>query len=224
MYRPYAGGYCLGEGARMTAEAIVMNRSAVALAADSAVTIGRADPPGVSKTYEGANKLFELIKGSNIGIMIYSSAEINSTPWETIIKSYRQENPGFTASHVSDYTDHFLRYIAEHEHLLRPQDELLTAKNIAARDIYSHIIEGLYNRPEWELFRSNGTMIQSKMKAALNVIVDEWAAEVDDATEMNFEDSAKIALGADFRGPILDKILRAILSYRIELSGSGSAT
>src|SRR5438552_8680294 len=55
---------------------------AVALAADSAATIG-------DKIYSSANKLFTLSKYHPIGIMIYGGAELMGLPWETIIKQYR---------------------------------------------------------------------------------------------------------------------------------------
>ena len=44
----------------MTTEIAILNRSAVALAADSAVSV--ATPNGI-KVYDGVNKLFELITG-----------------------------------------------------------------------------------------------------------------------------------------------------------------
>jgi hypothetical protein len=56
----------------MTAEIAVLNKSAVALAADSAVTIGR--PPN-SKIYNTVNKIFELSSVHPVGIMIYGSLD-----------------------------------------------------------------------------------------------------------------------------------------------------
>ncbi|WP_230079588.1 hypothetical protein [Serratia marcescens] len=52
----------------MTAEIAVFNKSAVALAADSAVTISGGD--GVSKIYNGADKLFALSRHHPVGIMV----------------------------------------------------------------------------------------------------------------------------------------------------------
>ncbi len=66
----------------MTAEITVMNKSAVALAADSAVTLG---PPGNGKIYDTVNKVFSLSKFHPVGIMIYGNAEFMRIPWETII-------------------------------------------------------------------------------------------------------------------------------------------
>ena len=68
----------------MTAEVAVLNKSAVALAADSAmsVSVGNSE-----KTYP-TNKLFALTKQRPIGIMIYNNAEFMNIPWETIILPY----------------------------------------------------------------------------------------------------------------------------------------
>ncbi len=68
----------------MTAEIVVMNKNGIAMAADSAVTIGE------QKIYNSAVKLFSLSKTEPIGIMIYGSADLSSTPWEIIIKQYKK--------------------------------------------------------------------------------------------------------------------------------------
>ncbi len=51
----------------MTAEIGVMNRLGVALAADSAVTIGG----DARKVYSSADKLFQLSLGAPVGVMVY---------------------------------------------------------------------------------------------------------------------------------------------------------
>lgn len=65
-----------------------MNKSAVALAADSAVTID-GGPEGV-KIYQ-TNKLFMLSKYHPVGLMIFNDAEMMNLPWESIIKYFRQQ-------------------------------------------------------------------------------------------------------------------------------------
>lgn len=57
----------------MTAEIAILNKSAVALAADSAVTISTPTGP---KIYDSVNKLFVLIKGRPVGVMLYDSADL----------------------------------------------------------------------------------------------------------------------------------------------------
>ena len=70
----------------MTAEVAIMNAQAVALAADSAVTFGGSE---TQKIFANANKIFTLSKYHPVGVMIYGSARLIGTPWETVIKRYR---------------------------------------------------------------------------------------------------------------------------------------
>ena len=72
----------------MTAEVTVLNRHAVALAADSAVTISTGDQ---KKVFNSVNKLFRLSLTYPVGVMVYGAATMFSVPWETIIKLYRNE-------------------------------------------------------------------------------------------------------------------------------------
>ncbi len=67
----------------MTAEVAILNKNAVALAADSAMTTG------LGKIYP-ANKLFALTKHRPLGVMIYNKADFMGVPWETLIKMYRR--------------------------------------------------------------------------------------------------------------------------------------
>ena len=73
----------------MTAEVAVMNRLAVALAADSAVTISRGD---TSKVFPSDNKIFELSQTQPVGMMIYHSTQFFGVPWEIIAKDFRQNH------------------------------------------------------------------------------------------------------------------------------------
>lgn len=184
----------------MTAEAIIMNRSAVALAADSAVTISGAEG---MKTFEGANKLFELIKGSNIGVMIYSNAEINGTPWETVIKTFRTDHSTFHASHVEDYFDAFTKYVSEHPKLLKQEDEWLPVMRLSmwfAEMIFDYL--GVY---PIQLTHSNGNIIKTKTRAAVGEFCDKWEKALVDIPDITsgFADPEK-TFRADFGQGILE--------------------
>ena len=89
----------------MTAEVAVLNKSAVALAADSAMSVG-----DTGKTYP-TNKLFALTKYRPIGLMIYNNAEFMGIPWETIVKMYRHELGPLGKATVTDYAEDFLGYV-----------------------------------------------------------------------------------------------------------------
>jgi hypothetical protein len=70
----------------MTCEVAVMNKRGIALAADSAVTLGAS-----RKIYHTAEKLFSLSSSVPIAIMTYGSADMMNVPWETVIKVYAQK-------------------------------------------------------------------------------------------------------------------------------------
>src|ERR1700677_181446 len=90
----------------MTAEIGILNKSAIALAADSAVTIHDG-----KKIYNSVNKLFALSQCHPIGIMIYGNAEFMGVPWETIIKMYRHQLKRKKFDHLSQYAESFLKFI-----------------------------------------------------------------------------------------------------------------
>ena len=89
----------------MTAEVIILNASGVALAADSAVTIGG------TKIYNTAIKLMALSKTEPVGVMVFGSAGIMGVPWETLIKVYRKQLRDKRFDVLEDYSDDFLRYL-----------------------------------------------------------------------------------------------------------------
>ena len=72
----------------MTAEVAVLNKLAVALAADSAVTISSG---AQAKIYNTVNKIFELSDRQPIGVMIYGGLNFMGLPLEVIIKEYRRK-------------------------------------------------------------------------------------------------------------------------------------
>ena len=98
----------LPDGPNMTAEIAVMNKGAIALAADSKVTIGGGS---AAKTYDTVNKLFTLSKVAPVGVMIYGNAEFMSYPWETIIKIYRQKKGMRTERLIVDWANDFFRFL-----------------------------------------------------------------------------------------------------------------
>ena len=95
----------------MTAEIAVMNQEAVALAADSAVTIVDGENEEVTKIFTSANKLFALSQYHPVGIMIYGNTRLGEVPWETVIKLYRDHLGSDGREAIEDYTLDFIRFI-----------------------------------------------------------------------------------------------------------------
>ena len=86
----------------MTSEVLIMTPSAVAMAADSVVTING------NKTYEGVNKLFMLSKNPPMRIMIYNNANFITIPLETLIKDFKEHiMDDVTINTVDDFRNKF---------------------------------------------------------------------------------------------------------------------
>lgn len=92
----------------MTAVVGILNKQAVTIAADSAVTIGGLNG---RKIFNRANKVFTLSKHHPIGIMIYNSASLMLTPWETIIKIYRKQLGKNSFATVKEYQENFIQFL-----------------------------------------------------------------------------------------------------------------
>ncbi len=73
----------------MTAEVAVLNKSAVVLAADSAVTISRGSSQ--EKTFDSADKLFELSNQDPIAVMINGDLDFMEAPLSVLIKQFREK-------------------------------------------------------------------------------------------------------------------------------------
>ena len=118
----------------MTAEVAIMNTKGIALAADSAVTLGVGD----GKTYNTADKLFALSKYHPVGIMIYSSARIMGIEWETIIKNYRDNLGKKSFDKLSDYAGDFINFLAKFPYFT--SEQMLVYLEIMCFDVFSHIL------------------------------------------------------------------------------------
>lgn len=105
----------------MTAEVAIMNKTAIALAADSAVTITNQQG---SKIYNTANKLFTLSKYSPVGIMIYGSASFMGVPWETIIKIYRKKLRVKKFNTLAEYSLDFIKFLNEQNPLFPEERQI----------------------------------------------------------------------------------------------------
>ncbi|MDG2532715.1 hypothetical protein P6144_03580 [Sphingomonas sp. HITSZ_GF] len=96
----------------MTAEIALLNKLAVTLAADSAVTIGGG---AGTKIYNSADKIFEGTNYDPIGIMVYNSPELSGVPVESIVKMFRDRVCVSHYATVFDFSEAFLKHLEEIE-------------------------------------------------------------------------------------------------------------
>ena len=151
----------------MTAEVAVMNRWAVALAADSAMSVG-----STGKTYP-TNKLFALSKHHPVGVMIYSNAEFMGIPWETLIKMHRQRIGPKGMATITDYAESFVTYIGN-ESICTDQQKIVNLRRIA---------HGLFQRIAHDIRDSVGDS-RSRQDAVIADIVAKHTNALREAGEL----------------------------------------
>jgi hypothetical protein len=109
----------------MTAEVAILNTHGIALAADSAITVGIG---GEKKVYNTGNKLFALSKYYPVGIMVYNRASFMNIDWEIIIKQYRRSLKAKSFPTLLEYANDFLEYIKDFNYISgEAQKQLLGA-------------------------------------------------------------------------------------------------
>lgn len=91
----------------MTSEILIMTPSAIAMAADSVVTVNN------NKTFEGVNKLFMLSNDPPFGIMTYNNANFFNIPIETIIKDFRNYLKDKEKDEIKKFPEHLEKYLTE---------------------------------------------------------------------------------------------------------------
>ena len=91
-----------------------MNRNAIAMAADSAVTVGAH-----AAIHNSANKLFSLSRVAPISLIIYANATLMTVPVEIIVKQYKRQLSDRVFPKLNDYVDDFMGYIENNSRLFR---------------------------------------------------------------------------------------------------------
>jgi hypothetical protein len=89
----------------MTSEIAVMNQRAVALAADSAVTLIDG---GTVVVRNDQRKLFNLMDGQPVGLMFFGVADVMGHPWEHLIEHYQKKVRPRALAHLGDYAQSFI--------------------------------------------------------------------------------------------------------------------
>ena len=152
----------------MTAEIAILNKSAVALAADSAVTIQVA---GGQKIYNTVNKLFTLSKFQPVGAMVYGGADFMAVPWESIIKEYRRALKQTRYRTLREYADAFVEWLSTAK-LLFPED--------IEQQIFHGNITGYFQQLKEEVNKRVAKLIHSKEAvddARIRAVVKELVSE-----------------------------------------------
>jgi hypothetical protein len=150
----------------MTAVVGILNKYAVAIAADSAVTIGGNDG---RKIFNKANKVFTLSKYHPVGIMIYNSASFMATPWETIIKVYRKQLGSTSFPTLKEYEQNFIEFLRAKNFYTNVERQIDFLENFSL-DVINSIIndiaiqnKGLIENPSPESIQQFLTILEVQL-------------------------------------------------------------
>jgi hypothetical protein len=149
----------------MTAEIAVLNRNAIALAADSAVTLQLPEGPKIYHT----NKLFTLSKYRPVGIMIYGGADFMGVPWETIIKQYRSHLGRHGFPRLEQYAASFLSFMEGNASFFPIAQQRIYCGNLA-RSWLRHLKMRLRKAVQ-EKLGSTGPVSEASVKSIFRGIV-----------------------------------------------------
>ncbi len=139
-----------------------MNKRGVALAADSAVTLGDG-----YKVYHTAEKLFQLSSSAPVGVMTYGAAEIMEVPWETVIKLYSRKLAERRFDRLEQYGQDFLRFIEGSEALF-PE----SAQRRSFRGVIGGYWDAVFLTPLRERLEKEGHSANKRINEILTELID----------------------------------------------------
>lgn len=149
----------------MTAEISIMNKIGVALAADSAVTLGG----GEGKIYTSADKLFQLSTVAPVAIMVYGNTNLAAVPWETIIKTYRIELGHKTYAKLEGYMHGLIRFISSNPRMFKPRIQKREAVDLI-KLLFENVRDDIYEKLERDC-GDNTKISETKIKKAASKVI-----------------------------------------------------
>ena len=194
----------------MTAEVAVMNKRAVALAADSAVTAQIGDDG--NQIYDTVDKLFTISKYHPVGIMIYGSANFMGIPWETIIKSYREQLKDKSFDKVGGYVKNFTSYLENSKNFF--------PKNLQKkyfRGNAKHLVLELSNVIDKEIDQSSSSGESINKSSIVEEVINNYKEVFESADVLSNFDEESISNISNYYDEIFeDDILPFIEEYGLD--------
>lgn len=208
----------------MTTEVAVLNKLAVALAADSAATI---DTGQKRKIYNTANKIFDLSESQPLGLMVYGNLEFMGYPFELVVKEFRRIKTAQPFTTVADCMTAFRTFL----------ETELTISQAAKDELVASLIRvGLFRLsmdlersvlPQWAqrgagdvagLFVLINDFISGRLEE-LRALPPAPCFENQDAPALGaaFEATISAAASTYFRAPADEATLHLVREYSAEL-------
>ena len=170
----------------MTAQLAILNKSSVALAADSAATV---IVDGVVKIHQ-SDKLFALREDKPIGVMVYGNAEFMGVPWATLVSMYRSSATTSQGRTTREYVKDFLKFIKDAK-ICNSDAEVDYATQVAISALYSvrmDIDANGQNRTR----DKGGPLTRRERNDLFRSIIERTLQNVDEARPFRTMDSKKL--------------------------------
>ena len=179
----------------MTAIVAVLNKHAVAIAADSAVTMG-----DTHKVVNSANKIFTLSKYHPVAVMTYNNAAFMGVPWDIIIKEYRRKLKDKSFNTIKEYAEDFLQFIRKRNFFCEKETQLaclrielvafvdmclnnisrqkeIKKENVAEEDLRKFLWDCKENLSKWEKCPEFESYSYDKFRSQFYMIVEDFSKE-----------------------------------------------
>jgi hypothetical protein len=186
----------------MTTEVAILNKEAVALAADSAVTVRM---PNGDKIYNSANKLFELSKFHPVGIMIYGNAQLTGVPWETLIKIYREKLGNKSFPKLLDYCNDFISFLKQNTSLFPERDQINYIRGVVS-SAFEEIRDAIHDKVI-AVFEKNEKLSKLETEEIIESAIQNYYEELE---KLEMLPSFSKASAIDFKRkykPIFDELM-----------------
>jgi len=194
----------------MTSEVVVMNSLGVALATDSAATVGSA---AGDKVFNTADKLFMLSRRHPVGVMVYGNAALLGVPWETIIKMFRRQFDGNRYPRLEDYGQALIAFIDGNDKLFP-----LAIQDRSYLRLIEDVFGAMADRIDEEVFGrfleqgQAGVDVAEIARAEIESVLSRWREGAD---SVSLAEGVGVRLASRFSGQIGERVAKAFGNYRI---------
>ena len=171
----------------MTALVGILNKRAVAIAADSAITVSY-DSDDRKKIYNTGQKIFRLSEAQPVGIMLYNNVEFMSTPWEVIIKLYHDRRGDQNLPLLKDYKEDFVKFLHDNDFFITKAEQ-----QMFQLDSLRECVSNVFKSASEEYRHTNITRLEDLPVHKRLPYCEKWTNELivgcqDDGVSEEFED------------------------------------
>lgn len=157
----------------MTAEIAIMNKQAIALAADSAATLKTPAGPKILT----ADKIFALSKYHPVGVMVYGSAEFVGMPWETIVKGFRESLGDEELDSIADYRKRFTDHLVAQQGLF-PEDQQDLGFEYLVHHAFSDLMESYDRELQQRIATGRSMNVTTRGRILSRIVADFRSAQL----------------------------------------------